>query len=126
MTHPTDENPSVYAQAIRRDQGKCRYCDRDILESFDTFSASHLDHLKPNKVGGPHDDPWNRVTSCGVCNNLKWTFDPSEGQMVTAETFDQCIQKAREYIGNKRDGKMDTSYSRDYKHWLKLLRGRDS
>jgi hypothetical protein len=59
-----EELPSVYYQAFTRDQYMCRYCDRDILESFDSFAMSALDHLKPAKAGGPDEDPYNRVTSC--------------------------------------------------------------
>ena len=121
MTHPTEEPRSVFYQAFTRDGAKCVYCDRDILESFETFSASHLDHLKPKKNRGPDNDPWNRVTSCGVCNNLKRDFEPSEGEFVTEATFAACIARARSHIQDKRLGITDTSYLRDYNDWRKEL-----
>lgn len=119
MTHPFDQPRSVFYLAFTRDGAKCRYCDRDILESFDTFSASELDHLKPRSRGGPDDDPLNRVTSCGVCNNLKGSWDPcGDGVLVTEGNFLACVEKARAYISDKRNGITDNSYFRDYQYWL--------
>ena len=115
-----DEQPqSVFAQAFARDEYKCRYCGLSILQSFDAFAASHLDHLKPRSAGGSDSDPWNRVTSCGVCNSLKGSFDPCPGATVTAETFEQSVALAKDYILKKRKGITDTSYHRDYQYWLK-------
>ncbi len=61
------------------------------------------------------------LTSCSVCNNLKSSFDPSPDQFVTAETFDACVARAREYVWAKRDGTVDNSYFRDYDYWLNEL-----
>lgn len=122
MTHPSEEPRSIYAQAFIRDGHKCVYCGKDILESFDSFSASHLDHLKPKSNNGPCDDVWNRVTSCAVCNNLKGAYDPVDGEFVTERNFAEAVAKAAEYIRDKRTGKIETSYHRDYQHWLQLTR----
>jgi 5-methylcytosine-specific restriction endonuclease McrA len=121
MTHPFEQPRSVFYQAFVRDGAKCVYCGRDILESYDTFSESELDHLKPKSRGGPDDDPWNRVTSCGVCNNLKGAYDPSPGGLVTEETFEKCVDDAKAHIAGKRSGAIDNSYFRDYQYWLKEL-----
>ncbi|MBX3690449.1 HNH endonuclease [Dokdonella sp.] len=119
MTHPAEEPRSTYYQAFVRDGHKCVYCGKDILESFDSFSASHLDHLKPRKENGPCEDVWNRVTACGVCNNLKGSYDPVPGAMVTEDNFAEAVAAAREYIRQKRSGETATSYYRDYEYWLK-------
>lgn len=121
MTHPFEQARSVFYQAFVRDGAKCAYCGRDILESYDTFSSSELDHLKPKSHGGPDDDPWNRVTSCGVCNNLKGPFDPSPSGLVTEEKFSTCVAEAKAYVAAKRSGTVDNSYFRDYQYWLKEL-----
>jgi 5-methylcytosine-specific restriction endonuclease McrA len=118
MTHPKDVHESTYAQAFVRDGFRCVYCDRDILESFDTFAASHLDHLKPSSKGGPDDDVWNRVSACGVCNNMKGAFDPCPEGLVTEETFHRVVAVARRYVTGKRSGDISCSYHRDYAHWL--------
>jgi hypothetical protein len=126
VTIPTEEPRSVFYQAFTRDGAKCMYCDRNIMESYDSFSASCLDHLKPRKHGGPCDDPWNRVTACVVCNNLKGSFDPSPDGTVTPETFGDCVVRAREYIWDKRQGTNSNSFYRDYQYWrneLKLTNG---
>jgi len=114
-----EEERSIYYQAFTRDGFRCVFCHRDILESFDTFAASHLDHLKPKSNGGPDDDIWNRVTSCGVCNSIKGGFDPLPGVIVTSDNFENAIDLAREHVIAKRYGKKPCSYYRDYWYWLK-------
>ena len=121
MTVPTEEPHSVFYQAFTRDGAKCVYCDKDIMATYDSFSASCLDHLKPRKHAGPCDDPWNRVTSCVVCNNLKGAFDPSPDGFVTSETFADCVARAREYVWNKRKGTTSNSFYVDYQYWRKEL-----
>ena len=122
MKIPKVKSPSVYAQAIRRDNGTCRYCDRDILESLDAFAASALDHLKPRKTKGRDDNLWNLVTSCHVCNSLKGAWDPTNGGIVSEENFEQCIERVRDYVDSKRTGLKDTSYFRDWQEWVGELR----
>lgn len=119
MTSLSETPRSIYYQAFTRDGYKCVFCDRDILDSFDSFAGSHLDHLKPRKTGGSCDDLLNRVTACAVCNNIKGAFDPSPDGPVTTETFEQAIAVARKYIHDKREGKLSCSYHRDYEYWLK-------
>jgi len=114
-----EDERSTYYQAFTRDKFSCVFCHRDILESFDSFAASHLDHLKPKASGGPDDDVWNRVTACGVCNSIKGDFDPLPGELVTSENFEKAISVAREHVMAKRTGKKPCSYSRDYEYWLK-------
>jgi 5-methylcytosine-specific restriction endonuclease McrA len=109
----------IYHEAFVRDGYKCVYCDRDILESFDSFAASHLDHLKPQKAGGVGDDVHNCVTACAVCNSIKGSHDPSPDGPVTADSFATVVEAARKYISEKRDGSRPCSYYRDYQYWLK-------
>ena len=117
---------SVYHQAFVRDGGRCVYCDLDVLQSFDSFAASHLDHLKPKKNGGADNEPWNRVIACGVCNSLKGPFDPLPGEVVTPSTFKQWIDCASKHISEKRGGTRDNSYWRDYQHWLTQMKRTDA
>ena len=121
MTHPTEQPRSIFYQAFTRDGAKCVYCDKNIMETYDSFSASCLDHLKPSKSGGADKDAWNRVTSCAVCNNLKGSFDPSPDGAVTPETFSDCVMMAREYVWEKRKGTTSNSFFRDYQYWRKEL-----
>jgi hypothetical protein len=121
MAHPFEQPRSIYYQSLTRDGARCVYCGKDILETYDAFCSSHLDHLKPHKNGGADDELDNRVTSCGVCNNLKGTFDPSPAGPVTPQSFQSCIDAARDFINGKRNGSIDNSYYRDYQYWLKEL-----
>ena len=125
MTNPIEAPKSIYYQAFVRDDHRCVYCDKDILESFDSFAASHLDHLKPRRTNGPDNDIHNRVTACAVCNSIKGGYDPHEEGLVTAESFAKAVAAARRYIWDRRDGAAPCSYHRDYHYWLGLV-GRDS
>lgn len=118
MTEASAHPRSTYYQAFVRDKFRCVYCEMDILESFDSFAASHLDHLKPESARGPCEDVWNRVTACGVCNSLKGSYDPVPGEHVTEANFAAAVANAREYIQKKRNGEANTSYFRDYQYWL--------
>lgn len=118
MSEPALKPRSTYYQAFVRDNFRCVYCEKDILESFDSFAASHLDHLKPESARGPCEDVWNRVTACGVCNSLKGAYDPVPGEQVTEENFAAAVANAREFIQKKRNGEANTSYFRDYQYWL--------
>jgi 5-methylcytosine-specific restriction endonuclease McrA len=118
MTQPAEAPKSTYYQAFVRDRFCCVYCDQDILASFDSFAASHLDHLKPESARGPCEDVWNRVTACGVCNSLKGTYDPVPGEKVTKANFSTAVANAKDYIQKKRRGETTSSYFRDYQYWL--------
>lgn len=118
MTSPVEAPRSTYYQSFVRDGHRCVYCGKDILESLDSFAASHLDHLKPRRTGGT-DDPINCVTACAVCNSMKGGFDPSPDGPVTPETFDTVVAAARAYITEKREGTTPCTYVRDYAYWLK-------
>ena len=116
---PSEEIPkSTYYQAFVRDNFCCVYCGQDILASFDSFAASHLDHLKPGSARGPCEDVWNRVTACGVCNSLKGAYDPVPGDLVTKTNFSAAVANAKEYIQRKRRGETTSSYFRDYQYWI--------
>lgn len=119
MANTDDDGRSTFYRCFKRDGARCRYCGKDLLQDFDAFANMHLDHLKPASAAGANDDVWNRVSACGVCNHLKWRFDPSPDGPVTPETFDACVERAREYIQGKRDGRTDNSVYRDYQCWLK-------
>jgi hypothetical protein len=118
MTSPAETPRSTYYHAFVRDGYRCVYCDKDILDSLDTFAASRLDHLKPSCNGGT-DETINCVTSCAVCNSMKGGFDPSPDGPVTSESFETVVNAARAYITEKREGTTPCSYVRDYEYWLK-------
>jgi hypothetical protein len=66
-------NDTVRLRIWRRDDFKCRYCDYDARDSFESFRRARLavDHLKPS--GGDGDS--NLVTCCAACNADKGRAD---------------------------------------------------
>jgi len=54
-------------QAFLRDQGKCRYCGLDFLESLSMFWSYTVDHIVAKAVDGP-DTVENIVICCKACN----------------------------------------------------------
>ena len=120
MTNPAEAPKSIYHQAFTRDGYSCVYCGKDILETLDTFAASHLDHLKPRRAGGALDAVVNCVTACAVCNSMKGGFDPWPEGPITEANFASAVQVARAYITDKRQGTTPCSYVRDYEHWLQI------
>lgn len=116
-----DTNLSEYAYAFIRERGRCIYCKRDLLACLDAFAASHLDHLKPRARDGSDTDRWNRVMACSICNSLKGAFDPVPDETVTEQNFREAVQCAHEYIMSKRDGKISSSYYRDFEEWKSRL-----
>lgn len=118
MAKSAETSRSIYYQAFVRDGFKCVYCSKDILESLDSFAASHFDHLKPRRTGGT-DELVNRVTACSVCNSMKGGFDPSPDGPVTSATFDSVVATAHKYIMAKRAGTTRCTYFSSYSYWLK-------
>jgi 5-methylcytosine-specific restriction endonuclease McrA len=122
MPSPIEVARATYRQAFVRDGHRCVYCNKDILETLDSFAASHLDHLKPKHSGGT-DDILNCVIACAVCNSMKGGFNPSPDGPVTAETFDAVVAKARKYITDKREGTIPCTYYRDFQYWCQVAGG---
>ncbi len=109
---------SLFAQAFIRDIARCVYCGKNLMESFDAFCQSQLDHLKPKVEGGKDNDLDNRVISCFACNNLKGAFDPSPDAALDQTNRDTYIAKAKEYIAGKKDGSIESRLYADYKYWV--------
>lgn len=58
--------PSKRRQIIyKRDDGKCRYCHKDI-----EYNDAHLDHILPRSLWG-NDYIFNLALSCPTCNMKK-------------------------------------------------------
>ena len=59
---------AVWHKVFERDQGKCQYCDMDLLQDFHHYTIASLDHVQSRKSGGAEDDLNNLVLSCHGCN----------------------------------------------------------
>jgi 5-methylcytosine-specific restriction endonuclease McrA len=59
----------IWEKVFRRDNGRCRYCGLDLLQSYSTFASATVDHLIARSVGGT-DAPRNLVLACPGCNQM--------------------------------------------------------
>jgi hypothetical protein len=91
-------------QAFIRDEGRCRYCGRDLFESYDVMSAT--DHLLPRSQYSQLEwDPLNLVASCAECNHIKGAWNPAGNEQyvdLTDETRERLIAAAGKYINEKK------------------------
>jgi hypothetical protein len=62
-----------------RDECRCVYCEKPMLESFITMQFdAQCDHLLPKVIYGElADEPSNLVLACTVCNKVKGSWDPN-------------------------------------------------
>src|SRR5215813_1270051 len=113
----TKEDQERYMAIWLRDKFQCVYCDRDMLESYDThYWFSHIDHLLPRsyeKYKELQNVKWNRVLSCCSCNGLKKDFDPDsesklyvQGSLTTSDANREFwLTKARDFVTALRDAR---------------------
>lgn len=99
---------NFFWSAFNESNGRCVYCLRDLLSSFEEFSQAQEDHLIPKLNGGP-DSADNIVIACAVCNALKHHHSPTS-KPYSADRRDAYIAAARDIIAVQRQKKFD-SYS---------------
>ena len=102
---------SYFWQAFNDSNGRCVYCLKDLLASFEEFSQSQEDHLVPKHHGGPLSAD-NIVIACAVCNALKHHHSPTS-EPYSAEKRGEYIGAARLIINAQRQKKFD-----DYNWWV--------
>ncbi|WP_278620265.1 HNH endonuclease [Ectopseudomonas oleovorans] len=71
--------------------GRCEYCDRDLLASFNDYDSWQIDHVMPSSKGGKHEYE-NMAVCCKTCNFLKRDYLPS------GETRDERVADARRHV----------------------------
>lgn len=88
-------------EVLFRDACRCVYCGLDGLSDIRIRRNLGVDHIVPRSKGGT-DDLLNKVTACGACNTDKGAVDPREGEVLTAESRDHLIARARDEIERYR------------------------
>jgi len=88
-----------------RANGKCEYCDTDLIGERLAFDTVQFDHIIPKSKGGG-DSEENIAFCCQVCNTAKHTHTP-EGS-----NREERIAYTRDYLKNKR--------SNANEFWLKV------
>jgi hypothetical protein len=56
---------------LQRDDFRCQYCGRDLLESTDSLMLATVDHIHPLRAGGDLRAKDNLIAACTICNQLK-------------------------------------------------------
>jgi hypothetical protein len=82
-----------------RAQGRCEYCDVDLLRSASVhFHGAHIDHIVPGKGDGLE----NLALSCIACNRMKRaTKFLAEGEVPPERKT--LIQRARRHCDKLRE-----------------------
>lgn len=57
----------TWFSVFERDKGRCKYCDLDLLSSFEIYLISEVDHLLPPNAPN-RDEESQLVLSCRACN----------------------------------------------------------
>ncbi|MDD3763386.1 MAG: HNH endonuclease signature motif containing protein [Nevskiales bacterium] len=78
-----------------RANGKCEYCDSDLIQDRIAWDSVQFDHVIPKSKGGD-DEEGNLALSCKVCNNAKMTFYPQ------GSNREERIVSARDHIRERR------------------------
>ena len=77
-----------------RAKGHCEYCNKNMMESSDTFyHFRNFDHIQPN---GINDDD-NMAVACRACNNMK------RHTSIIGNTRDERIAYAKKLIQELRE-----------------------
>jgi len=98
-------------QAFNDSNGRCVYCLKDLLASFEEFSQAQEDHLVPKRHDGPESAD-NIVIACAVCNALKHHHSPTT-EPYSVEKRGEYIEAARTIISAQRQKKFE-----DYSWWI--------
>jgi hypothetical protein len=94
-----------------RDGCRCVYCERNMLESYDTaYYNSTVDHLLPvSTFPELQNVEWNRVLACRACNGFKGAWDANvpllyvKGtQTITADDRQVLFERAKGFVADKR------------------------
>ena len=107
------------------DEGKCVYCDVNLVPAHTKARSATTDHLLPKgQYPELHTDPLNAVPACADCNHTKGTWDPNENgerpQCLTSEMRRDFIARAKEHIRAKRQRGEATS-QQDLAAWQEAL-----
>lgn len=83
------ESDELWKKIIKRAEGKCEYCKKNLFNSAENYLLAQWDAIIPESLGGTHDYE-NSALSCYACNVLlKTDWDP--------RTLTEYLDKRRPY-----------------------------
>ena len=107
-----------------RDNFHCRYCGRDLLESYESYSLMQIDHLLPQSrkdirpEGFIIDSPENIATVCSICH-AKRTYhkNPIPPNWTPSDNRKENIKAIKEIVNNLENRKK--SFEEIYNYFRK-------
>ena len=96
--------------------GRCVYCDEDLLSSRGAYAGAATDHLFPkSRYPKLEDNRRNWVLSCAACNSIKGSkvYDlegSSDADQILSERRDEYIAIIRADIRDDAAKTFDTWY----------------
>ena len=79
-------------EVFERDKGICQYCHMDLLQDFEHYQMSSVDHIKHQSQQGG-DDLNNLVLCCQGCNTR-----------LSRATHLETLEERREYLKTSSSG----------------------
>ncbi|WP_225765082.1 HNH endonuclease signature motif containing protein [Stenotrophomonas sp. Marseille-Q4652] len=92
-------------QAFLRDQGFCKYCGLDFMQSLSHFWSYTVDHVEARSVGGKNVAT-NVVLCCKACN-----------EALSRSGHLRTFEERKSYIQSQEEGRLPI-----YKAWRERLR----
>ena len=100
-----------FLQAFIRDEGRCVYCGRDVMNEFCVACGDHL--LPKRFYPALAQNVDNLVAACAHCNVIKKDYDPSERKgveiVLTEHVRRGLIEKSKAEIIRRKG-----EYTRDF------------
>lgn len=59
---------ATWHKVFERDKGICQYCDMDLLQDFEHYQMSSVDHVVSRAQNGEENETGNLVLCCHGCN----------------------------------------------------------
>lgn len=102
----TSPPTSWYRKIYHKDNYRCVYCGKNMLNELDSWLSIEIDHIIPQGAGGTNDSS-NLVTSCHICNKYKSDHLSKKynGDMLALKNSikrNEILNEIRNHILNKR------------------------
>ena len=102
---------TTWHKVFERDHGRCRYCECDLLATFEHYYFAEVDHLLPRDDPN-RDDVDNLVLACRACNGRlsrahglgHTTFESRKAYLQSPDLSRGTKEMYQHYLERKREG----------------------